>query len=78
MIYNMYTIFDRVTTQYGEPFLAVSDETATRKFNYLMSNAPMVAGDCQLYKLGEFDNTTGDLVVIDKPLFICNYEGGEH
>lgn len=73
MIYFLYSIFDRVTAQYGEPFLSVNDATAQRKFNYLMSNAKMVANDCQLYKLAEYSSDSGELVSFNKPLFICNY-----
>lgn len=74
MIFNMYTIFDRVSGTYGDPFLCLTDEVAKRKFNYTMSKAPMVSADCQLYKLAEFDNVSGDLVVPVKPEFICSYE----
>lgn len=73
-MYILFSIFDRVSKLYSEPFLAPSIAVAVRRFNYLMSQTPMVSGDCQLYSLGSFDTETGSLSSLEKPEFICNYE----
>ncbi len=72
MMYRVYSIFDRVTGLYGEPFIAVNEEMAKRRFNYLMDNSPMVNADCQLYYLGDFDSVNG--TIGGKVDFVCGYE----
>lgn len=67
----IYTMFDRVSQTYGEPFIAVNDSVAQRRFQYVCSNSPMVCNDMQLFKLGTFDTDSGE-VVADKS-FVCNY-----
>lgn len=76
MIYGMYSIYDKVTGNYSEPFLAVNNATAERRFNYTMEHSKMISADCQLYMLGEFDSSIGVINAVDKPIFICNYDGG--
>lgn len=73
-MFNIYCYYDRVAGQYGEPFLALKDELAFRKFNYTMQNAPMVAQDMELYALGTFDSETGEIKLIDKPMFLLKFE----
>lgn len=72
MIYPMYSIYDKVTHNFSEPFLAINEDTAVRRFNYVMSNSKMVATDCQLFKVGEFDSENG--AINPKVEFVCNYE----
>lgn len=71
MIYKMYSIFDRVTGTYGEPFLAVNDEDCKRKTAYSMRNNPYKDDLC-LYAVGIFDVATGDISCPSKPEFVCN------
>lgn len=73
MNFGIYSIYDRVSGCYGEPYYSVNEGVAVRRFKYICDNADMVAPDCSLYKLGDFDNVTGDIVPI-KPVFICNSE----
>lgn len=73
--YPIYSIYDKVAGVYAQPFLSQNDATAQRQFNYQMQNSAMVAGDCALYKIGEFDISTGQILPCVE--FICNYIGGE-
>ncbi len=72
MNYEMYSIFDKVAGVYSEPFLAVNGATAVRRFQWQMQQSTMVAGDCALYKVGEFNVDTGSIVPC--VTFVCNYE----
>lgn len=71
---KIFSIYDKVASVYGEPFTAPRDEVAVRKFNYFMSNAPMVASDCDLYCLGTYNVDSGIILAYDKPMFILRYE----
>ena len=68
-----YTLYDRISGLYSEPFFVQNDEVAKRRFNYFCQNTPMVASDCELYFLGEWDNTTGTLFGV-KPVFLAKFE----
>lgn len=72
MIYDMFSIFDKIASVYSEPFLAVNEATAKRRFLWQMQQSSMVAGDCCLYKVGDFDVDTGSIIPCMK--FVCNYE----
>lgn len=74
MLYGSFVIYDRVAGVYAEPFLANNVAAAQRKFNSFLSGAPMVADDCELYHIGDFDNITGVMTGFEKPVFICKYE----
>lgn len=74
---RLYSIFDRVSGTYGEPFSALKDELAIRRFDYLMANSPMVASDCDLYFLGSFDTNFGTIDNVNYaslPGFVKRYE----
>lgn len=73
MILGLYSVYDRVAGTYAEPFVAVNKQTAIRRFNYIMNNAKMIADDCELYYVGEFNTDTA--VIVQKEVeFICNSE----
>lgn len=71
MKYGLYSIYDKVACNFGEPFIAINEQVAERRFNFLMTNAPMVSTDCQLFKIGEFDVETGDCFPDKK--FVANF-----
>lgn len=73
MITNIYSVFDRVSGIFGEPFYMLKDELAIRRFNYVMQNSQMVALDCDLYKLGTYDCEHG-IINSCQPVFIKRYE----
>ena len=69
---ELYSIFDRVSHTYSAPVVAENQAVAVRWFNGSMSQNPIVAPDCQLFKLASFDVESGVLVPCNE--FVCNYE----
>lgn len=67
---RLFAIYDRVAGSYGEPFTAIKNELAIRKFRYLLQNSPMVASDCDLFFLGVMDSETGRIQALEKPEFV--------
>lgn len=74
MSYEMFTIYDKVTGLFSSPFVSINKNAAVRSFKAMLANDPYKATDCQLYKIGEFDNQTGLIQPCGTPDFICNYE----
>ena len=74
MNFSVYSIYDRVSGEYGDIWLAKKEGLAVRQFNYTMGNARMVSSDCALFELGVYDSEVGVIVGHEKPKFICNYE----
>lgn len=74
MVVILYSIYDRVSGVYSEPFCALKDELAVRRFNYLMDNSKMVAADCELYSIAKMSFDTGEIFTFPNPEFICKYE----
>lgn len=72
MVLQIYSIYDRKAKIYSEPFLSQNKAVAERRFNYLMKNSQMVAGDCELWYLGVFDNQTG-CISSESAEFVCDY-----
>lgn len=73
----LYSIFDRVAGTYSEPFAALKDELAIRRFVYFMQNSPMVAQDCDLFKVAGMSMDTGLILPVSedcKPVFVYRYE----
>lgn len=71
---NVYSIFDKKVSAYGQPFFAVNDQaairmvtTATMERNSLMRCFPE---DYSLERLGSFDEQKGHLEPV-KPLSVC-------
>lgn len=76
---SLYAIYDRLAGVYGEPFVAQRDELAIRRFMYVMQSAPMVAQDCDLYKLGDYDTVSGVIYPcsqdnVIRPVFVLRYQ----
>lgn len=78
MIYSVYCVRD-VKTSFASPFVDVSDESAKRGFGFafhhsmngdssLMTFSP---ADFILFKIGEFNNESGELVPC-LPAYICS------
>ena len=70
---GLYAIKD-VKTAFWKPFVHHNDLSAQREFaNLVNSGNELVASnveDFELWKLGEYDDTTG--AIVSKPVFICN------
>lgn len=75
MFVKVFTMRDRKSGMYGNPFVSHNDQTAKRDF-YAFCKLPQnayLSGDMELYSLGEFDSDSGEIKAY-KPEFIC---GGE-
>lgn len=59
MIYNMYSVYDNVTEQFGAPVLHVNSASAIRWFTSLCEKEKNIKNDLSLDYLGEFDLNTG-------------------
>lgn len=60
MIYNIYSLRDRLTGYKG-PVLKANDEAAKREFKMLVEKDPM-GQDYELYKIGTFNDETGEII----------------
>lgn len=77
MIVNAYTIYDRKSGIFGNPFFSQNHDTAIRDFT-AFCNLPQnnyIAPDLELYAVGTFDSDCGFLsnVNYSKPMFLINY-----
>lgn len=65
MIYGVYSIRD-VKTGFMRPSIELNDQAAARDFSHAVVNSPDVlssfAPDFDLYKIGEFDGDSGELI----------------
>lgn len=57
----LYSIFDKVLGEYSAPIMASNDKVAKRWFKSTISKSDYEPVDFQLYKVGSFDTTTGEI-----------------
>ena len=71
MILKIYSIYDKVTGQFANPFYQLNDGSAERFFINLSNygDNKTVSADWQLYYLGTFNVDTGDINSV-KPEFV--------
>lgn len=64
---GVYSIRDRKSGIYGSPFYAVNDDCAVRDFDRIATSEAnaFIADDLELYKVGIFDNDTGNMECLD-------------
>lgn len=72
MIYNLYSYYDRVSGLFSAPVPAVNRATAIRSFLEVQKQNPS-ANDVEIYEVGSYNITTGELVA-KKPEFVCTYQ----
>lgn len=72
MITKVFSIYDTKGCMYGAPFFSVNAGTATRSFVELVndsrSNVNKFPKDYILFELGSFDDRSGEIVSLDKPV----------
>lgn len=66
MVYNLYTVYDRLAKEAGPIFVAVNDQVAERQFRKLIVGSDNPA-DYQLYNLGEYDSVSLSIKDLDGP-----------
>ena len=70
---KLYAIYDRCAMQFQPPFAAVNDAVAIRMFatNCKHPEVSAIAGDLDLYYVGEIDYSTGEITPAEgKPVFL--------
>lgn len=68
MIINAYTLYDRKSLQYHQPFYAVADGAAVRMLQDLVADTNTMVGrhpgDYVLYRCGAYDDSNGSLLPV--------------
>lgn len=70
----LYSVYDKATALYSNPFTCLRDAEATRAFQDLMQDPQAIQSrypeDFALYRLGNFDDTDGNINTVTREL-IC-------
>lgn len=78
MIIGMYSIRDRVASEFQVPFYAANDPAAKRSVQTELyqhqSQLTMFADDYVLAKVGSFNTVTGAVVPVDDPQYLCSLQ----
>lgn len=62
---NVYTIYDTASSQYGLPFFAINDLVARRQTCITLSSlSPEFWKDFQLYLIGTYDQSNGEIYTL--------------
>ncbi|UPW41450.1 nonstructural protein [Dipodfec virus UA23Rod_1392] len=65
-----YTLFDRITREYGVMFTAVNDSDCKRKLAFSQKDNPFTR-DLELWFVGEFNQDTAAFSQTDCPVFVA-------
>lgn len=74
MKYELYIIYDKKAGMYSNPQVELNEECAKRRFKFICEQSlsqGIEPTDCELYKIGDFDNVKGTIEALEKPLFVC-------
>lgn len=77
MVFEVFSVYDRVSGEYCQPIFSKNRAAGIRHFNYLMQNSSMVANDCDLYFVGLWNSELGVFSCKESPEFVCRYEQKE-
>lgn len=78
MNYPIYAVRDLKADGFAPPMVYVNDQVAQRDFDYRLHNDNSMGfspNDYDLYKIGEIDTRTGQIIPLDLPVLIIN--GGQ-
>jgi len=64
MVFELYSIKDRLAEEYGPIFQAKNKAIAERNFNNLVEEKKLDEDEFNLVKVGTFDNETGTLTTV--------------
>lgn len=64
MLYNFYSVHDKVVGAYNAPTIFVNEEAAKRSFRALQEKRPDIAQDLTLWNIGTFEDETGTIIPI--------------
>ncbi|UPW40851.1 nonstructural protein [Sigmofec virus UA08Rod_6488] len=68
---QFFSIYDRITGNYGNMFFAANIDDAKRRAGVAFKDNPY-RGDFELYHCGAFNQEHGLLSAFDKPVFLCS------
>lgn len=68
---KIYSIYDIVSGEYGNPFCAINHEDCKRKLSYHQQGNPF-AKDLKVFLVGEFNVDSGVIMPISCPEFMFN------
>lgn len=66
---NVYCIFDKVSEEFGQPFVMKNDEMAKRSFIQYCSKSE-IKNDLILVNIGLFDNEDGSLTDLKNEIIL--------
>lgn len=69
MIYGIYASKDKLVGSYNIPNAVINDDVAKRSFIIAAGKAPQ-KNDLELYKIGEFNDSTGELIRKEPELLV--------
>lgn len=76
MISQVYSVYDVVGQVFGQPFVSANRGTALRSFGNLVRDPNSIVGkspnDFMLYLLSSFDDVTGVLEPVEKPMIVAH------
>lgn len=76
MLLQVFSIFDVKAKCFGQPFFMSHNGMALRAFSDLVgekgTNVNKHPEDFKLYKLGEYDDNSGELTSLEQPDFLAN------
>lgn len=76
---NVYAIYNRLISAYNPPIFTNEDSESIKSSlsRYCVLNSKEALAqhfnECELYKIGEFNDETGDFVIVGKPSFLCSF-----
>lgn len=73
---DVFSVFDDKASAFGTPIFVANRGIAVRSFSDAVQESGNAfakhASDYKLYKLGEFDNVSGELIKLTTPEFVCH------
>lgn len=78
MKYKVYAVRDVKANIFWQPQVDSNDETAKRGFAMMINSSEarsitgFAPGDFDLYRIGEFDSETGEIINLKANEFLCN------
>lgn len=78
MVYNLYSMFDKVAKVYQVPVAIGNDDVLKRSVVSAISNPKSeirsIKNDLEWYKIGQYDDVTSKITTCDKELIITGLQ----
>jgi hypothetical protein len=70
MIFNFYSVYDKLAVEYSPPAFLKNDALALRMFNNFLVGVKSSPDDFSLFCLGAFDSDSGRIDSLPSPLLV--------